>query len=158
MSVVLKERALHFLNQMEILESQGGDNAYALVENNEENRYLLTEAGIPIETALKYGDDKTFCIIALACGEGFANWYDGTKLSYNAKPHFKVCLHKKCAHTLERRDDHWTLDGVEIDQEHAISELVEAVQDLGYWCQVAKDVLPTDDFDMVQEAYEHNED
>lgn len=52
----------------------------------------------------------------------------------------------------------WLLDGKEIEQEKAISELVEAVQDLGYWCQVANDVLPTVDFEMVQEAYEYTED
>ncbi|WP_102274070.1 hypothetical protein [Cytobacillus massiliigabonensis] len=70
----------------------------------------------------------------------------------------KVCLHKKNAHTLERNErGEWTLDGKAIAQETAISELVEAVQDLGYWCQVAKDVLPTEQFETVQEAYEYHE-
>lgn len=83
MSEVLRERALNYLNQMEVIESQGGEEAYALVENNEENRYLLTEAGIPLETALKYGDEENFCIIALACSEGYATWYTGNKLIFN---------------------------------------------------------------------------
>lgn len=83
MSKVLRERALHYLNQMEVIESQGGEESYALVENNEKNRYLLTEAGIPLETALKYGDSETFCIIALACSEGYATWYTGDKLIFN---------------------------------------------------------------------------
>jgi hypothetical protein len=70
----------------------------------------------------------------------------------------KVCLHKKNAHTLERDEKgKWILDNKEIEQEKAISELVEAVKDLGYWCQVAKDVLPTEQFEMVQEAYEYEE-
>lgn len=70
----------------------------------------------------------------------------------------KVCLHKKDAHTLERKSDgKWFLDSKEIPQQHAIEELVEAVQDLGYWCQVAKDVLPKEEFEMVQEAYEYHE-
>jgi len=70
----------------------------------------------------------------------------------------RICLHKKNAHTLERDiDGNWFLDRKQITQERAITELVEAVQDLGYWCQVAKDVLPTDDFEMVQEAYEYHE-
>lgn len=71
---------------------------------------------------------------------------------------FKVCLHKKGAHTLERKEDgKWFLDNMEIPQEKAIEELVEAVQDLGYWCQVAKDVLPADQFDMVNESYSYHE-
>lgn len=70
----------------------------------------------------------------------------------------KVCLHKKNAHTLERNEEgQWFLDKKEIEQEQAISELVEAVSDLGYWCQVAKDVLPVEEFEMVQEAYEYKE-
>ena len=55
----------------------------------------------------------------------------------------KVGLKKKGAHTLERNNAGiWTLDGKEVTQEAAISELVEAVEELGYWCQVAKDVHP----------------
>lgn len=72
---------------------------------------------------------------------------------------YKVCLHKRSAHTLER-DSHgkWFLDKKEISAEEAIQELVEATQDLGYWCQVAKDVLPSDMFSMVQEAHDYHED
>ena len=71
----------------------------------------------------------------------------------------KVCLHKKNAHTLERKSDgKWLLDNKEIPQEQAIDELAKAVQDLGYWCQVAKDVLPKEEFDEVQYAYEYHED
>lgn len=77
---VLRKRAVHFLNQMEVIESNGGEDAYALVENNEENRNLLIEAGIPLETAFEYGDEETFCVLALAFGEGYADLYDGQKL------------------------------------------------------------------------------
>lgn len=70
----------------------------------------------------------------------------------------KVGLHKKGAHILERSEHgKWILNNKIITQEKAIQELVEAVQDLGYWCQVAKDVLPIEDFNMVQEAYEYKE-
>ncbi|MCY7485399.1 hypothetical protein [Paenibacillus alvei] len=70
----------------------------------------------------------------------------------------KVGLKKKGAHTLERTTQgQWLLDGKEIEQERAIAELVEAVQDLGYWCQVAKDVLPTEMFELVQESYKYEE-
>ncbi|MDX8367832.1 hypothetical protein [Cytobacillus sp. IB215665] len=66
----------------------------------------------------------------------------------------KVCLHKKNAHTLERNEQgKWFLDEKEIGQEQAIEELAEAVQDLGYWCQVAKDVLPEEQFELVNESY-----
>ncbi|MEK5393982.1 hypothetical protein NSQ59_27160 [Margalitia sp. FSL K6-0131] len=72
---------------------------------------------------------------------------------------YKVCLHKKDTQVLERDEQgSWFLDGVFISTEQAINELVDAVQDLGYWCQVAKNVLPTENFEMVQEAYEHHED
>ncbi|WP_231574969.1 hypothetical protein [Bacillus sp. B-jedd] len=70
----------------------------------------------------------------------------------------RVCLHKKGAHTLERQSNgRWFLDSKEIPEEDAIGELVEAVRDLGYWCQVAKDVLPQEQFETVQEAYEYKE-
>ncbi|AWD87935.1 MULTISPECIES: hypothetical protein [Bacillus] len=70
----------------------------------------------------------------------------------------KVCLHKKGAHTLERTvNGDWILDSKPITQDQAIKELVEAVSDLGYWCQVAKDVLDKEDFNAVQEAYEYKE-
>lgn len=157
MNILERQKVLDCLNSMEVIESEGGDSAYALVENNEENRKLLDEAGIPLETALKYGDKETFCIIALASGEGYANWYENGKLENKVLDEFKVCLHKKSAHTLERNEGKWFLDGIEIDQEHAICELVEAVRDLGYWCQVAKDVLPTEQFEFVQEAYEYED-
>lgn len=71
----------------------------------------------------------------------------------------KVCLHKTGTHTLERDGSgQWFLDKKEIEQERAIAELLEAVRDLGYWCQVAKDVLPAEQFEMVQEAYAYEED
>lgn len=83
MKIELRNRALHFLNQMEVIEENGGEEAYALVENNEENRLLLQEAGIPLETALRYGDEDTFCIISLAISEGYATYYTGDKLIYH---------------------------------------------------------------------------
>ncbi|RPK29846.1 hypothetical protein EDO6_00470 [Paenibacillus xylanexedens] len=68
-------------------------------------------------------------------------------------------MKKRGANTLERSGEGvWTLDGTQIDEKQAIQELVEAVSDLGYWCQVAKDVLPTEMFEMVQESYAYHED
>lgn len=92
LSAIEKQRVLDFLNQMEVTESEGGDCAYASVENNETNRELLKEAGIPLETALQYGDEESFCIIALACGEGYATWYDGTKLHNYDRTYLEIAL------------------------------------------------------------------
>ena len=41
-------------------------------------------------------------------------------------------------------------------EEEAVQALVSAVQDLGYWCQVAKDILPTDQFEEVNYAVNYN--
>ena len=69
----------------------------------------------------------------------------------------KVCLHKKGAHMLERNSDGvWFLDRNVIGHEEAVQHLVSAVEDLGYWCQVAKDVLPEEEFAEVQRAYEYD--
>ncbi|MDG0791950.1 hypothetical protein OMP38_14615 [Cohnella ginsengisoli] len=69
----------------------------------------------------------------------------------------KVALKKKGAHTLERNEHGvWTLDGTVIDQERAIVEMADAVNDLGYWCQVAKDVLDEEDYQLVQTSYEYD--
>jgi hypothetical protein len=69
-----------------------------------------------------------------------------------------IRLRKKGADRLSRTlHGTWILDGKEITQEEAITELVEAVQDLGYWCQVAKDVLPTEEYAEVQRCVEYQE-
>ncbi|WCS69657.1 hypothetical protein Goe25_00240 [Bacillus phage vB_BsuM-Goe25] len=71
---------------------------------------------------------------------------------------FSVCLHRRGAHILERTSEgKWLLDKNEITTEEAIAELVVAVQDLGYWCQVSKDILPQECFEMVQEAYAYED-
>jgi len=63
------------LNSMEVVEKDGGDYAYILVENSEKNRNKLTSLGVSDERidAVK-SDDNTFCILALA-------FYDGTPLA-----------------------------------------------------------------------------
>lgn len=69
----------------------------------------------------------------------------------------KVCLHKKGAHMLVRTiDGKWFLDDREVDWETAIQEMATAVEELGYWCQVAKDILLEEDFAEVQRAYEYH--
>lgn len=96
-------------------------------------------------------------------GEFYPCKPDIFNMTYHAADHIssktvKVSLRKKGANILERTGEGaWLLDGRPIDQETAIQELVEAVEDLGYWCQVAKDVLPTEEFNEVQRAYEYQD-
>lgn len=71
-----RQRVLDVLNSLDVVESNGGEEAYILVENNEGNRELLNDVGVSTETINKYGDEETFCILALAFGEGFADWYE----------------------------------------------------------------------------------
>lgn len=85
------------------------------------------------------------------------NMIASAKIVGRVKP-IKVFLKKKGANTLERAENgRWTLDGNPIDQENAIQEMAQAVEDLGYWCQVAKDVLPEEEFAEVQRCVEYQD-
>lgn len=75
-----RQKVLDVLNSLEVIETNGGDEPYILVENNEKNRQLLKSVGISEETVWKYGDDETFCILALAWNEGYANHCKNGKL------------------------------------------------------------------------------
>lgn len=75
-----KQCKLNALNSLDVIESNGGEEAYMLVENNEENHKLLNEAGIPSETINKYGNKETFCVLSLAFGEGYCDLYESGKL------------------------------------------------------------------------------
>lgn len=111
MNVTERERLLDCLNSMEVLAESSGEEAYVLVENNEKNRKLLDKAGIPLEKALSYGDNETFCILALALSEGYANGYDD-KLTYKddcrsgdrriTTEQLKTALEEKIEHIDER--------------------------------------------------------
>lgn len=82
MKTIDKKLALTVLNSLEVIEREGGEYAYILVENNEENRLALNAVDISDKTIKKYGDDKTFCILALAFGEKLADLYAGGELIY----------------------------------------------------------------------------
>ncbi|QPA33414.1 hypothetical protein [Thermaerobacillus caldiproteolyticus] len=73
------QKVLEVLNSLEVIEKQGGEDSYMLVENNEENRKRLNDVGVSNETIDKYGDNETFCILALAFGEGYADFYQNGK-------------------------------------------------------------------------------
>lgn len=73
-----KQAVLDVLNSLEVIETNGGDDAYILVANNEENRKKLNAVGVSDETIKRYGDEETFCILALSASEGYADeWQDG---------------------------------------------------------------------------------
>jgi|GEM_PF-4084056 len=70
-------KVLEALETLEIVEMQGGEDAYILVDFNNENRETLHAVGVTDEMMLKYGDESSFCILALAYNE---------KLAVNYKP------------------------------------------------------------------------
>ncbi|HEY8444690.1 MAG TPA: hypothetical protein VIK94_01025 [Bacilli bacterium] len=79
MNEINAQKVLDVLNNLEVIEANGGDDPYLLVENNKKNRNKLNEVGINNETINLYGDDETFCILALAFNEGYADWYFNRK-------------------------------------------------------------------------------
>lgn len=80
MKTIDKQAILNILNGLEVIEQNGGENAYILVENNAANHEKLNAVGVPSEAINKYGDDETFCILALAFSEGYANELEYSKL------------------------------------------------------------------------------
>lgn len=70
-----KQAILDVLNNLEVVEQQGGEDAYILVKNNLENCAKLVPLGVKDSVINSYGDKETFCILALAYGEGYANFY-----------------------------------------------------------------------------------
>lgn len=75
-----KQAILDVLNSLEVVEQQGGEDAYILVRNDENTRAELEAVGVSAETFERYGDDETSCILALAFGEEYADEYENEKL------------------------------------------------------------------------------
>jgi len=74
-----KQAVLDVLNSLEVIEQQGGEDSYILVANSPENREKLNAVGISTSKINAYGDNETFCILALAFGEGYADEYTNGK-------------------------------------------------------------------------------
>lgn len=68
-----KKEILDVLNAEEVLEMQRGDDSYVLVSKTPELLGKLNELGVSTVTINKYGDDDTFCILAFAFNEGYAD-------------------------------------------------------------------------------------
>lgn len=80
MDILTKKAVVAALNSLEVIESSGGEDAYILVENSKENHEILNAVGISSETINGYGDEETFCVLALGFGEGYVDLYEGSKL------------------------------------------------------------------------------
>ena len=76
----MKRAIIDVLNGLEVIEQNGGEDAYILVENSKENHIVLNQVGLSSETINKYVNDGAFCILDLACGEGLASLYIDGKL------------------------------------------------------------------------------
>lgn len=74
-----KQKVLDVLNDLEVVEQNGGEDAYILVANNEENRKKLNKVGVSDKVINQYGDEETFCILTLAFSEGYADLFDKGK-------------------------------------------------------------------------------
>lgn len=83
MSIVVrtqKQKVLDVLNSLEVIETNGGEDSYILVEMNEDVRKRLNDVGVTNDTINQYGDDEAICILSLAFNECYANALEGTKL------------------------------------------------------------------------------
>lgn len=86
-----RQQILDALNSLEVTDRNGGDDAWALVENNEENRARLREVGVTDEEMDAVGDEECFCIYALAFNGQYANWIGSDwKLIWSDKSKVKV--------------------------------------------------------------------
>ncbi len=78
-----KDKVRDYLNSLEVVSYEGGDEGcWAIVEVNEEDLTELERLGVDRNTFLAYGDEGEVCILAYACSEGIADYYDQGKLVY----------------------------------------------------------------------------
>lgn len=75
-----RQMVLDVLNSLEVIETNGGDDAYILVDNTEENRKRLNDVGIKNDEIYATGDENEFCILALAFNGKYADDFENGKL------------------------------------------------------------------------------
>ncbi|WP_337982817.1 MazG nucleotide pyrophosphohydrolase domain-containing protein [Lysinibacillus sp. C5.1] len=90
MQSIDKQAILDVLNSLEVIEQEGGESAYLLVKNNVENHKKLNAVGVPSKTINNYGDKETFCILALALSEGYADHYNAFKGGLVLEPENRI--------------------------------------------------------------------
>ncbi|NDI37181.1 hypothetical protein [Chengkuizengella sediminis] len=71
-----KQTVLDVLNNFEVYEESGGEDAYILIENSEENRKRLNDVGVTNKEIDNAADEEFFCTIALAFNGGYADNYE----------------------------------------------------------------------------------
>lgn len=69
----------------------------------------------------------------------------------------KVNLHQKDPRFFVIKEGKYYLDEKEVPVEVGVAALALAAQELGYWCQVAKDILPEEWFSEVQRVYAYQD-
>lgn len=75
-----KQAVLDVLNSLEVVEQQGGEDSYMLVDNTEETRKKFNAVGVTDDEIYAVGDDTSFCILALAfSGKKYADDYENGK-------------------------------------------------------------------------------
>lgn len=70
-----RQAVLDVLNSFEVIDKCGGEDAFILVDDNQENRSKLYSVGITDKQIDDAGDCETFCILALAFQNGYADSY-----------------------------------------------------------------------------------
>ncbi|MFX3635437.1 MAG: hypothetical protein ACE3L7_04060 [Candidatus Pristimantibacillus sp.] len=75
-----KQAVLNVLNNLAVVEQQGGEDCYILVKNNEETRRKLNDLGVTDEDIKAAGDAETFCILTLAFNKDLADTFKNGKL------------------------------------------------------------------------------
>lgn len=76
-----RQAVLDVLNSLEVIDEQGGEESYIIVELNEENLAELSVVGITKDMVEGYGTDGTdFCILAFAFSEKYADEYKNGEL------------------------------------------------------------------------------
>lgn len=82
MSFTLEEKKaiVKVLNNIEIIEENGGEDGYALAEQNQKNYDALAAVGVKKETIDEYASDGCFCVLSLAFSENIANHIENGKL------------------------------------------------------------------------------
>lgn len=74
-----KKEIVKVLNNIEIIEENGGEDGYALAEQNQKNYDDLAAVGVTKETIDEYASDGCFCVLSLAFSENIANHIENGK-------------------------------------------------------------------------------
>lgn len=77
-----RQAVLDVLNSLKAVDTNGGDDAYILVASSKKNLRKLNKVGVTNDVIYRYGDKETFCILALAFTEGYADDFRDGKLVF----------------------------------------------------------------------------